>query len=63
MSAEHAFAVEDSPSGMKAAVAAGLPTIGILSSQKPSALESVGASFTINDFNDPRLWQKLEGTG
>ena len=58
--AENAIAFEDSPTGIKAAVAAGICTIGITSTHEPEILLGVGASMAIPDFNDPQLWQFFE---
>lgn len=54
-----AIAFEDSPSGIRSAVAAGIPTIGVTSTQTPEALAQFGADFTIADFTDPKLWELL----
>eukprot|EP00897_Mesotaenium_endlicherianum_P007451 jgi/Mesen1/6734/ME000344S06009 len=59
VSADNAFAIEDSPSGMQAAVAAGLPTIGVLTGQTASTLEAAGASLIVTDFEDSQLWDAL----
>mmetsp|Transcript_8422 Transcript_8422/g.24149 ORF Transcript_8422/g.24149 Transcript_8422/m.24149 type:complete len:275 (+) Transcript_8422:199-1023(+) len=50
--ASEAIAIEDSPSGMRAAVAARIPTVGILSGQAPEALREAGASYLIRDYRD-----------
>lgn len=47
-----AIAVEDSPSGVRAAVAAGLPTFGITSGQAPEVLLEAGACKLIADFDE-----------
>ena len=57
--AEEAFAVEDSPAGMKAALAAGLPCVGVLTSQKESVMNKVGASICVKDYDDEALWELL----
>jgi beta-phosphoglucomutase len=49
------LAFEDSPSGIRAAVAAGIPTIGIRSSLSDAELRAAGASVTLSDFTDPAL--------
>lgn len=43
---------EDSPAGIKAGVAAGIPVIAIATTQDPSRLVDAGASIVINDYND-----------
>lgn len=48
-------AFEDSPAGATAAVAANIPTVGILSSQPASAMEALGVSITVADFADLKL--------
>ena len=55
-----AIAFEDSPSGVRAAVAAGLVTIGIATTRTPADLEAAGARATRNDFSDPRLLDWLQ---
>ncbi|MBW4564703.1 MAG: HAD-IA family hydrolase [Mojavia pulchra JT2-VF2] len=57
--AEQAIALEDSPSGIRAAVAAGIPTIGIASTHEPKVLLEVGAFIAIPDFTDLQLWTFL----
>lgn len=56
---EQAIAFEDSPSGIRAAVAAGIPTVGIASTQEPQALYRVGAALVVPDFAAPELWALL----
>jgi HAD superfamily hydrolase (TIGR01509 family) len=55
VSAEDALAFEDSVSGIASAVAAGIPTVGITSSQNPERLLDAGAFMTAEDFTDPRI--------
>lgn len=57
---EQALAFEDSPSGVRSAVAAGIPTVGIASTQAPEVLYGVGAMLVIADFTDARLWARLQ---
>lgn len=57
---DQAIAFEDSPSGVKSAVAAGIPTIGITSTQTPAALHHLGVKFAIADFTAPELWALLK---
>jgi beta-phosphoglucomutase-like phosphatase (HAD superfamily) len=57
--AAHCVAFEDSPSGMTSAVAAGLPTFGVLTSQSCEALRAAGAVACIADFRDAALWAAL----
>ena len=58
--AELALAFEDSVSGISSSVAAGIPTVGIASSQDPEKLLGAGASVTAQDFTDPRLRTLIE---
>jgi len=53
--AEEALAFEDSVSGITSSVAAGVPTVGITSSQDPERLLHAGAFMTAEDFTDPRV--------
>ncbi|HYZ05665.1 MAG TPA: HAD-IA family hydrolase [Rubrobacter sp.] len=53
--AEEALAFEDSISGISSSVAAGIPTVGITSSQEPQKLLVAGAFMTAQDFTDPQL--------
>ena len=58
---EEALAFEDSTSGIASSVAAGIPTVGIASTQQPETLEEAGAFMVAKDFTDPKL-RKLFGT-
>lgn len=53
--ATESIAFEDSPSGIRSAVAAGLVTVGVASTHDPDSLSAVGASAVITDFTDPTL--------
>lgn len=57
--AEEAIAFEDSPSGIRSAVAAGIVTVAIASTHDPEDLYEVGATLVIPDFTDPRLEEIL----
>ncbi|WP_445635291.1 HAD-IA family hydrolase [Nostoc sp. DSM 114161] len=57
--AEEAIALEDSPSGIRAAVGANIRTIGIASTHNPQLLQEVGAFMAIPDFTDLQLWTLL----
>jgi len=59
ITAEAAIALEDSPSGIRAAVGANIRTIGIASTHDPKVLQEVGAFMAIPDFTDLRLWTSL----
>ncbi|XP_039121922.1 haloacid dehalogenase-like hydrolase domain-containing protein Sgpp [Dioscorea cayenensis subsp. rotundata] len=60
LSREHTFVFEDSPSGIKAGVAAGLPVIGLPTRNPEELLTNAGATFLIKDYDDPKLWSALE---
>ena len=53
-------AFEDSPSGLRAARAAGAHVFGLTSSLAPETLLNAGAHAVIADFTDPALWSYLE---
>jgi HAD superfamily hydrolase (TIGR01509 family) len=57
---EGALAFEDSTSGIASAVGAGIPTVGIASTQDPVTLEEAGAFMAAKDFTDPELWKFLD---
>lgn len=57
---EQAIAFEDSPAGIRAAVGAGIPTVGIASTQEPRKLYDLGAMLVIRDFTDSQLWELLD---
>jgi HAD superfamily hydrolase (TIGR01509 family) len=50
-----AVTFEDSVSGIASAVGAGIPTVGIASTQKPDRLREAGAFMVAKDFTDPEL--------
>jgi HAD superfamily hydrolase (TIGR01509 family) len=58
--AEEALAFEDSVSGISSSVAAGIPTVGIASSQDPEKLLGAGAFMTAEDFTDPQLMALID---
>ncbi|MEO0410124.1 MAG: HAD-IA family hydrolase [Cyanobacteria bacterium P01_A01_bin.135] len=60
VAADQALVFEDSPSGIRSAVAAGIFTIGVTSTHQPTALLQVGAKHTIADFEDAALLPILE---
>lgn len=55
-----ALAFEDSPSGVRAAVGAGIRTVALTTGHRPEALEQAGAFLCIADFTDGRLWDWLQ---
>lgn len=60
VSAEHTFVFEDSPSGIKAGVAAGMPVVGLPTRNPEHLLIEAGATFLVKDYEDPKLWKALE---
>jgi HAD superfamily hydrolase (TIGR01509 family) len=57
--AGRALAFEDSRSGVQAAVAAGIETVGMLTGLDEAALRREGAHHVIADFEDSALWALL----
>lgn len=60
VNSSNAIAFEDSNTGIRSAVAAGIYTIGVASTHDPQLLFAAGASMVIKDFNDPQLWEFLD---
>lgn len=64
---EQALTFEDSPSGIRASVGAGIRTIGIGSTYDSKVLYDAGAFHVVPDFTDSSLWNLLvtgeEGEG
>ncbi|MER3482445.1 MAG: hydrolase [Meiothermus sp.] len=56
---EAAVAFEDSPSGIRAAVGAGIRTVALTTGHQIEGLEAAGASLVVRDFNDEKLWEWL----
>jgi haloacid dehalogenase superfamily, subfamily IA, variant 3 with third motif having DD or ED/haloacid dehalogenase superfamily, subfamily IA, variant 1 with third motif having Dx(3-4)D or Dx(3-4)E len=54
---EEAIAFEDSPSGIRSAIAAGIKTIGVASTHDPKGLKDLGVAFVIDDFT--KIIQRL----
>lgn len=58
--ADRALAFEDSRPGMRAAVDAGIVTVGLTTGLTADALEAAGAELAVADYTDARLWTLLE---
>ncbi|XP_010269919.1 PREDICTED: haloacid dehalogenase-like hydrolase domain-containing protein Sgpp isoform X2 [Nelumbo nucifera] len=58
-SPNHSFVFEDSVSGIKAGVAAGMPVVGLTTRNPEELLSKAWATFLIKDFEDPKLWSAL----
>ena len=58
---EEALAFEDSVSGIRSAVGAGIPTVGIASTQEPERLLEAGAFMAKKDFEDPDVRALIGG--
>jgi len=52
-------AFEDSPTGTRAAVEAGIPVVGIASGHSPEELLEAGVTLVVGDFADPALYNLL----
>ncbi|KAF8689173.1 hypothetical protein HU200_041956 [Digitaria exilis] len=59
-SPDHTFIFEDSASGIRAGVAAGVPVVGLTTRNPGKVLKDAGASLLIKDFQDPKLLSVLE---
>lgn len=51
-----ALVFEDSPAGIRAAIAAGIPTVGVASTHAPEPLLALGVRLAVEDFRDGRLF-------
>ncbi|XP_047945876.1 haloacid dehalogenase-like hydrolase domain-containing protein Sgpp [Salvia hispanica] len=60
VSADHAFVFEDSVSGIKAGMAAGMPVVGLALRNPESMLTGAGAAMVIKDYTETKLWTALE---
>ncbi|XP_010933529.1 haloacid dehalogenase-like hydrolase domain-containing protein Sgpp isoform X2 [Elaeis guineensis] len=59
VSPDHTFVFEDSASGVKAGVAAGMPVVGLTTRNPEQLLIDAGATFLIKDYEDPKLLAAL----
>ena len=53
------MAFEDSVVGATSAVAAGIPTVGIMTSRSEETLKAAGVLFCVKNFADPALKEYL----
>ncbi|KOR36895.1 hydrolase [Planktothricoides sp. SR001] len=60
LSPKEAIVFEDSLTGIRSAVAAGIQTIGIASTHEPNTLKNEGATMVVADFTDSQLWAMLD---
>lgn len=60
VSKDHTCVFEDSVSGIKAGVAAGMPTIGLTTRNPAEVLMEAKPTFLIKDYDDPKLWAALD---
>lgn len=58
--AAHSLAFEDSLSGVRSAVAAGLAVVGMTTTLDSRTLVEAGATFAAKDFTDPRIFALIE---
>lgn len=63
LSPDEAIVFEDSPTGVRAATAAGIATIGVTSTHSDATLCQLGAQFTVADFTDSRLLSRVAHSG
>ena len=60
--AGEALAFEDSPSGIASSTGAGIPTVGVASTQEPGLLGRLGVVLVVHDFTDPELRPFVEAS-
>jgi HAD superfamily hydrolase (TIGR01509 family) len=60
VSKDHTFVFEDSVSGIKAGVAAGMPVVGLMTRNPENLLMEAKPAFLIKSYEDPKLWAALE---
>ena len=58
--AAYSLAFEDSLSGVRAAVAAGLAVVGLTTTLDAQTLIEAGATFAASNFTDPRIFELIE---
>lgn len=60
VSKDHTFIFEDSVSGIKAGVAAGMPVVGITTRNPEQLLMQAKPALLVKDYDDPKLWAALD---
>ncbi|GKU95692.1 hypothetical protein SLEP1_g9021 [Rubroshorea leprosula] len=60
VSKDHTFIFEDSVSGIRAGVAAGMPVVGLTTRNPEDVLMKANPTFLIKDYDDPKLLAALE---
>jgi len=60
VSKDQTFVFEDSVSGIKAGVAAGMPVVGLMTRNPENLLMEAKPAFLIKSYEDPKLWAALE---
>lgn len=60
VSKDHTFVFEDSVSGIKAGVAAGMPVVGLMTRNPENLLMEAKPAFLIKSYEDTKLWAALE---
>ncbi|KAI8530058.1 hypothetical protein RHMOL_Rhmol11G0025300 [Rhododendron molle] len=60
VSKDHTVVFEDSVSGIKAGVAAGMPVVGLMTRNPEHLLMEAKPTFLIKNYEDPKLWAALE---
>ncbi|XP_038903357.1 haloacid dehalogenase-like hydrolase domain-containing protein Sgpp [Benincasa hispida] len=60
VSKDHTFIFEDSVSGIKAGVAAGMPVVGITTRNPEHLLMQAKPALLVKDYADPKLWAALD---
>jgi HAD superfamily hydrolase (TIGR01509 family) len=58
--ADHSIAFEDSLSGVRAAAAAGLAVVGMMTTLDSRTLIEAGATFAVSNFTDPQIFELIE---
>ncbi|KAK4262497.1 hypothetical protein QN277_028052 [Acacia crassicarpa] len=59
-SKDHTLVFEDSVSGIKAGVAAGMPVVGLATRNPEQLLWEAKPTMVIKDYDEPKLWAALE---